>query len=70
MYQTKRLSAGGVAFHGQAPVERAVPALRAQGAAGHQPAPQTAGEAADPQRLSVHRFYNSYRESWWYRKLE
>jgi len=50
MYQTKRLSAGGVAFHGQAPVERAVPVLRAQGAAGHQPAPQTGGEAPDPQR--------------------
>jgi len=56
MYQTKRLSVGGVAFHGQAPVERAVPVLRAQGAAGHQPAPQIVGEAADPQRLSVHRF--------------
>jgi len=48
MYQTKRRSAGGVAFHGQAPVERAVPVLRAQDAAGHQPAPQIAGEAAEP----------------------
>lgn len=59
MYQTKRLGAGGVAFHGQAPVERVVPVLRAQGAVGHQPAPQTVGEAAAPQRLTVHRFQNS-----------
>jgi diguanylate cyclase len=50
MYQTKRLSAGGVAFHGMAPVERVVPVLRAQGAAVRPPAPQTVGEAADPQR--------------------
>jgi hypothetical protein len=62
-YRQNSIRVGGVAFHGQAPVERAVPVLRAQGAAGHRPAPQTVGEAADPQRLSVHRYQNSYRES-------
>ncbi len=49
MYQTKRLRAGGVAFHGKAPVEG--PGLRAQPSSpDHQPARNHVGEAADPQR--------------------
>jgi diguanylate cyclase (GGDEF)-like protein len=49
MYETKRQSAGGIAFHGKAPV--AVPGLAAQpGAATHRPARKGAGAAADPER--------------------
>jgi len=49
MYETKRQSAGGIAFHGEAPV--AVPGLAAQpGAATHRPARKDAGVAADPER--------------------
>lgn len=47
MYQTKRLSAGGVAFYGKAPVEGPRPLPRSPN---HQHAGKSAGEAADPQR--------------------
>ncbi len=52
MYETKRQYAGGVAFHGKAPV--AGPGLDAQpGAALQQPARKGAGAAADPERRLV-----------------
>ena len=52
MYRTKRQRAGGVAFHGKAPVEG--PGLDAQpGADQHPPARTGAGAAADPERRLV-----------------
>lgn len=52
MYETKRQRAGGMAFHGQAPV--AGPGLDARpGAALHQPARKGEGAAADPERRLV-----------------
>ena len=52
MYKTKRQRAGGVAFHGKAPVEG--PGLDAQpGTAMHQPARKGAGVADDPERRLV-----------------
>jgi len=52
MYETKRQYAGGVAFHGKAPV--AGPGLDAQpGAARHPPARKGAGAVADPERRLV-----------------
>ena len=50
--ETKRQRAGGVAFHGKAPVDG--PGLDAQpGAARHQPARKGAGAAADAERRLV-----------------
>jgi diguanylate cyclase (GGDEF)-like protein len=52
MYRTKRQRAGGVAFHGKAPV--AGPGLDARPDADlNQPAPTGAGAAADPERQLV-----------------